>query len=223
MMLCIHIFLLLFDRLRPDFLYPLAVAAGHFISSIYCGQTFLTAIHDLSWPDILHLPPFAAEYFKLNAFRGRTFNVKHLSESKILYPEPFKSRAYAPRPLCIFVGVLWNTVMGKVDVVSLQWPRKRWGGVGLHWLCASVYKPYCIQPSGGWNHRVHKVATAAFLRTLSHEGKISPGWWGWGVHAHPVSLHLPSPVKLQCTLQLSGQTLTLFHLKENMYSVDETG
>jgi hypothetical protein len=26
------------------------------------------------------------------------------------------------------------------------------------------------------------------------------------VHAHPLSLHLPSPVKLQCTLQLSGQT-----------------
>jgi hypothetical protein len=25
------------------------------------------------------------------------------------------------------------------------------------------------------------------------------------VHAHPLSLHLPSPVKLQCTLQLSGQ------------------
>ncbi len=36
--------------------------------------------------------------------------------------------------------------------------------------------------------------------------KISPGWWGWGVHAHPLSLHLPSPVKLQCTLPLSGQT-----------------
>ncbi len=29
---------------------------------------------------------------------------------------------------------------------------------------------------------------------------------GWGVHAHPLLLHLPSPVKLQCTLQLSGQT-----------------
>jgi hypothetical protein len=26
-----------------------------------------------------------------------------------------------------------------------------------------------------------------------------------GVHAHPLSLHLPSPVKLQCTLQLSGR------------------
>jgi hypothetical protein len=25
---------------------------------------------------------------------------------------------------------------------------------------------------------------------------------GGGVHAHPLSLHLPSPVKLQCTLQL---------------------
>jgi hypothetical protein len=42
-------------------------------------------------------------------------------------------------------------------------------------------------------------------RTFSHEGKISPGWWE-GVHAHPLSLHLPSPIKLQCTLQLSGQT-----------------
>ncbi len=58
----------------------------------------------------------------------------------------------------------------------------------------------------GCKHRVHRVATAAFWRTFSGEGKIGPGWWGWGVHAHPLSLHLPSPVKLQCTLQLSGQT-----------------
>jgi hypothetical protein len=57
----------------------------------------------------------------------------------------------------------------------------------------------------GLNHRVHRVATAAFWRTFSHEGKIGPGWWGWGVHAHPLLLHLPSSVKLQCTLQLSGQ------------------
>ncbi len=54
--------------------------------------------------------------------------------------------------------------------------------------------------------RVHRVATAAFWCTFSDEGKISPGWWGWGVHAHPLSSHLPSPVKLQCTLQLSGHT-----------------
>jgi hypothetical protein len=43
---------------------------------------------------------------------------------------------------------------------------------------------------GGRAHlRVHRVATAAFWRTFIHEGKISP-----------------SPVKLQCALQLSGQT-----------------
>jgi hypothetical protein len=26
------------------------------------------------------------------------------------------------------------------------------------------------------NHRVHRVATAAFWRTFRHDGKISPGW-----------------------------------------------
>ncbi len=55
------------------------------------------------------------------------------------------------------------------------------------------------------DHRVHRVVTSAFWRTFIHECKISLGWWGWGVHAHPLLLHLPSPVKLQCTLQLSGQ------------------
>jgi hypothetical protein len=29
---------------------------------------------------------------------------------------------------------------------------------------------------GPSDHRVHRVATAAFWRTFSHEGKISPGW-----------------------------------------------
>jgi hypothetical protein len=29
---------------------------------------------------------------------------------------------------------------------------------------------------GGSHHRVRRVATAAFWRTSSHEGKISPGW-----------------------------------------------
>jgi hypothetical protein len=32
------------------------------------------------------------------------------------------------------------------------------------------------------------------------------GEGGGAQHAHPLSLHLTSPVKLQCTLQLSGQT-----------------
>ncbi len=35
------------------------------------------------------------------------------------------------------------------------------------------------QPQSGTScvvHRVHRVATAAFWRTFSHEGKICPGW-----------------------------------------------
>jgi hypothetical protein len=69
----------------------------------------------------------------------------------------------------------------------------------------------------------HRVVTSAFWRTFSHEGKIRPGWWGWGEHAHPLSLHLPSPVKLQCTLQLSGQMHNpCFISSKNMYSVPVT-
>ncbi len=64
-----------------------------------------------------------------------------------------------------------------------------------------ISKVYACCPG----HRVHRVATAAFWRTFSDEGKICPGWWGWGVHAHPLLLNLPSPLKLECTLQLSGQ------------------
>ncbi len=36
--------------------------------------------------------------------------------------------------------------------------------------------------------------------------KISPGWWGWGVHGTPTSsLYLPSHTKLQSMVQLRGQ------------------
>ncbi len=65
-----------------------------------------------------------------------------------------------------------------------------------------VYSTVCIAKCP--SHRV-RVVKSAFWRTFSHEGKIRQGWWGWGVHAHPLLLHLLSPVKLQCTLQLSGQ------------------
>ncbi len=40
----------------------------------------------------------------------------------------------------------------------------------------------------------HREAMAAFWRTLPrHDGKIRPGWWGWGctVHAHLLSPYLP--------------------------------
>ncbi len=47
---------------------------------------------------------------------------------------------------------------------------------------------------------IHRVNTerqiATFWRTFQNYGKISPAWWGWGVHAHPLSLDLPSRTKL---------------------------
>ncbi len=51
----------------------------------------------------------------------------------------------------------------------------------------------------------HRVAIATFWHTFHPDGKISPAWWGRGVHAHPLSLYLPSRSKLCCTLQLRGQ------------------
>jgi hypothetical protein len=71
----------------------------------------------------------------------------------------------------------------------------------------------------GRDHRVHRVVTADFWRTFHHEGKISPGWWGWGMQALPISLHIPSPVKLQCTLQLSGQIHWPCFISVNLYDV----
>ncbi len=51
-------------------------------------------------------------------------------------------------------------------------------------------------------HRVYRVARAIFCRTFHHDDKISPARWGCGLHALPLSLYLPSPEKLWCTLQL---------------------
>ncbi len=63
------------------------------------------------------------------------------------------------------------------------------------------------------------MAIADFWRTFHHDGKISPGWWGWGLLAHHFSLYLPSRTKLHCTLQRRGQILPLIHLYPYMYSV----
>jgi hypothetical protein len=61
------------------------------------------------------------------------------------------------------------------------------------------------------------VATAASgVYTFHHEGKSCPGWCE-GVHAHP-----PSFTIVTITDKVAAEwadTLTLFHLYENMYSV----
>ena len=48
----------------------------------------------------------------------------------------------------------------------------------------------------------HRMAMAtSFWHTFHRDGKISPAWWGWGMHAHPLSLYLPSRTMLQCRYQ----------------------
>ncbi len=61
-------------------------------------------------------------------------------------------------------------------------------------------------------HSSHRVATAAFWRTFHHDGKISPGWWRWGVHAHPLSLYLPSRTATKYPPAERADTLPVFHL-----------
>jgi hypothetical protein len=71
---------------------------------------------------------------------------------------------------------------------------------------------FCIHGSNllGIPQSTHRVATAAFRRTFHHDGKISQGRWGLEVHAHPLSLYLPSRSKLQCMLQLKAQIHSLY-------------
>jgi hypothetical protein len=56
-----------------------------------------------------------------------------------------------------------------------------------------------------------------FWRAFYHDGNISPCWWGWGVHDHPISLYLPSRTKLQCTHAPAKRTETLLLLYLSLY------
>jgi hypothetical protein len=69
--------------------------------------------------------------------------------------------------------------------------------IGGH-LQSTVLSSLCL------HHRVHRVETAVFWRTSIMRVKLAQAGEDGG--CTPTSLHLPSPVKLQCTLQLSGQT-----------------
>jgi hypothetical protein len=62
----------------------------------------------------------------------------------------------------------------------------------------------------------HGVATTAFWRTFRHDGKLAQSGAGGGVQAHPLSFHLPSHTKLQCSLQLSGQIYSPYFISTNI-------
>ncbi len=81
----------------------------------------------------------------------------------------------------------------------------------------------------GSHHRVHRVATATSWHTFHHDGKISLGWWGWGVHAHlPTPLHSVYHHVQSCSVRTSweGRYTHLFlgfsPLPLYMYYVDFT-
>jgi hypothetical protein len=68
-------------------------------------------------------------------------------------------------------------------------------------------------------HRVHRVVTAAFRRTFHHEGKISLAGKGGGCTPTPFSTFtITSKVAVYAPAEWAD-TLTLFHLYHNMYSV----
>ncbi len=54
----------------------------------------------------------------------------------------------------------------KIKIEAAEWSG---GGRQSHTICTLVRQ-------GSQDHRVHRVEIAAFWRTFSHEGKISPGW-----------------------------------------------
>ncbi len=58
---------------------------------------------------------------------------------------------------------------GEKEEISIFWATFKYNVRNVH--IADM-----IEMEGRWNHRVHKVVTAAFWRTFNHEGKISPGW-----------------------------------------------
>ncbi len=82
-----------------------------------------------------------------------------------------------------------------------------WGDVEMgEKLCMRLW-------SSSSSHRVHRVATSAFLRTFHHEGRISPGWWGGGGERPPpfITFIITSKVAVHAPAEWA-ETLTLFHL-----------
>jgi hypothetical protein len=70
-------------------------------------------------------------------------------------------------------------------------------------------------------HRVHRVATSTFWCTFHHDGKICPGWWGWGVGVRPPAFAI-STITYKVVVYAPAEradTLPLFLFYTYMYSV----
>ncbi len=63
-----------------------------------------------------------------------------------------------------------------------------------------------------WLQSTHRVEMADFWRSFHHVGKISPGWWGWGVHPLSISLHLTSHTSCSVRSSWEGRHTPPIHL-----------
>ncbi len=72
-------------------------------------------------------------------------------------------------------------LVNRVDSKPPTYPPIRDLGFGL--------SPHICEHGLRW-WSTHRVGMAFFWRAFHNDGKISPPWWGWGVHALPLSLYL---------------------------------
>jgi hypothetical protein len=77
---------------------------------------------------------------------------------------------------CTFVQSMWEYVM-RIDLQKLSAEQ-----IKLFPQCNYVSGKVLSSPQSS-----RRVAIADFWCTSHRDGKISPGWWGWRVHARPLS------------------------------------
>ncbi len=96
-----------------------------------------------------------------------------------------------------------------------------------------ICKRHPVEASGVWRHPVlsdglkHRACNvirhyrleskycrlemATFLRAFSHDGIFGPAFWGCGIHAHTLTLHLPLPIYLPLSLFVTFQPCKVQH------------
>ncbi len=107
----------------------------------------------------------------------------------------------------------------------LRWTQSTYRSrveIGGECICPLSWSVHPTFARDGRYHRVHNAATTTLLRTFHYNGKISPGWWGWGGGG------TPTPPSLYCiyhhgkSVRSSWEgkyTLPLFLFHSYIYSV----
>ncbi len=87
----------------------------------------------------------------------------------------------------------------------------------IYFLTYTVDIHYLYSDSHSYTfiHKIRREPLGFFIAVAHHFGKISPVWWGWGVHAHYIYHHVQSrslrhPISFLslCYYVLCGQSKT---------------